>query len=152
MWAGMASVLCHSGCTLPERESLSSNVFCCFFLSFFFCWTHSHVLFWATGTPVLDFWWRLLWVSKPEWVLLYSHCGGKYDIHSLRSTSGATYCQPLDGSNVNSLASRHEKCSGNVQLKVPNAQSGTFDGNDIILVNSDVLKKVELISWRQSSV
>ena len=22
----------------------------------------------ATGTPVLDFWWRLLWVSKPEWV------------------------------------------------------------------------------------
>ena len=23
--------------------------------------------FGATGTPVLDFWWRLLWVSKPEW-------------------------------------------------------------------------------------
>ena len=26
----------------------------------------------ATGTPVLDFWWRLLWVSTPEWVLPYS--------------------------------------------------------------------------------
>ena len=28
--------------------------------------------FGATGTPVLDFWWRLLWGSKPEWVLPYS--------------------------------------------------------------------------------
>ena len=26
--------------------------------------------FGATGTPVLDFWWRLLWVSKPEWFCL----------------------------------------------------------------------------------
>ena len=25
----------------------------------------------ATDTPVLDFWWHLLWVSKPEWVLPY---------------------------------------------------------------------------------
>ena len=23
----------------------------------------------ATDTPILDFWWRLVWVSKPEWVL-----------------------------------------------------------------------------------
>ena len=30
-----------------------------------------HVLFRASGTPVLDSWWRLLWVSKPEWVLPY---------------------------------------------------------------------------------
>ena len=28
--------------------------------------------FGATGTPVLDFWWRLLWVSKLERVLHYS--------------------------------------------------------------------------------
>ena len=33
-------------------------------------------IFGATGTPVLDFWWYLLWVLKPEWVLPYSHCGG----------------------------------------------------------------------------
>ena len=26
----------------------------------------------ATDTSILDFWWRLLWVSKPEWVLPYS--------------------------------------------------------------------------------
>ena len=26
----------------------------------------------ATDTPVSDFWWCLLWVSKPEWVLPYS--------------------------------------------------------------------------------
>ena len=44
-------------------------------------WTH--VLFGATGTPVLDFWWRLLWVSKPGWVLPHSLlCGGKYSVHS----------------------------------------------------------------------
>ena len=23
----------------------------------------------STGTPVLDFWWCLLWISQPEWVL-----------------------------------------------------------------------------------
>ena len=28
--------------------------------------------FGATGTPVLDFWWRLLWVSKPEWAALFA--------------------------------------------------------------------------------
>ena len=25
----------------------------------------------ATDAPVLDFWWRLLWVSKPEWAALF---------------------------------------------------------------------------------
>ena len=70
-----------------------------FFLFFlkFICRTHSHVLFWGHCTPVLDFWWRLHWVSKPEWVLPYSHCGGKCNVHFLRSTSGATHCWPLDG-------------------------------------------------------
>ena len=27
---------------------------------------------WATDTPVLDFWWHLLWVSKPEWEALFA--------------------------------------------------------------------------------
>ena len=41
-----------------------------FFLKFFF---GGHMSFFgAAGTPVLDFWWRLLWGSKPEWVLPYS--------------------------------------------------------------------------------
>ena len=43
--------------------------------------------------PCFGFLWCLLWVSKPEWVLPYSHCGGKCNVHSLRSSSGAT---PVD--------------------------------------------------------
>ena len=40
---------------------------------------------------VLDFLWRLLWVSKPKWILPYSFlCGRKCNVHSLRSISGAT--------------------------------------------------------------
>ena len=41
---------------------------------FFFCKVFGGDMsfFGATGTPVLDFWWRFLWVSKPEWVLPYS--------------------------------------------------------------------------------
>ena len=50
--------------------------------------------FGATGTPVLDFWWRLLWVSKPEWVLPYSHCRGKHNVRSLRSTSWRPMLSP----------------------------------------------------------
>ena len=47
----------------------------------------------ATDTPVLDFWWRLLWVSKPEWVALFMLGGGIGVTHSLRFTFGAT---PVD--------------------------------------------------------
>ena len=54
--------------------------------------------FGATCTPVLDFWWRLLWGSMPEWVLPYSHCGGKCNVHSPRSTSGATCANILAAS------------------------------------------------------
>ena len=34
----------------------------------------------ATDTPVLDFWWHLLWVWKPEWVLPYLHLAEAYDV------------------------------------------------------------------------
>ena len=41
--------------------------------------THIHMsYFGATGTPVLDFWWRLFWVSKPKWVLPYFMCTAGY--------------------------------------------------------------------------
>ena len=30
----------------------------------------------ATDTPVLDFWWRLPWVSKSEWAALFALGGG----------------------------------------------------------------------------
>ena len=61
-------------------------------------WRTHMSFFGATGTPVLDFWWHLLWVSKPEWVLPYSHCGGECNVHSLRSTSGATHADLLAAS------------------------------------------------------
>ena len=35
----------------------------------------------ATDTPVSDFWWCLLWVSKPEWVLPYSNFVEAYVIY-----------------------------------------------------------------------
>ena len=35
----------------------------------------------ATDTTVLDFWWHLLWVSKPEWVLPYSSLVEVYMLH-----------------------------------------------------------------------
>ena len=56
---------------------------------------------WATGTPVLDFWQCLLWVSKPEWVLSYLlFCGGEGNVHSLRFTSGATHTDLLAASST----------------------------------------------------
>ena len=80
---------------------LQTTIF--FFFKIFFD-GHIHLSYFvATGIPVLDFWWRLLWVLKPEWVLSYSHCGGKSNVHSLRSTSGATHCQPLDGQHCRAL-------------------------------------------------
>ena len=56
----------------------------------------------ATGTPVLDFWWHLLWVSKSEWVLAYSlfFCWGKHNVHSPKSTSGATCTNLLAASST----------------------------------------------------
>ena len=35
----------------------------------------------ASDTPVLDFWWRLLWVSNPGWALPYSHLPEAYVIY-----------------------------------------------------------------------
>ena len=41
------------------------------FFKMFLADTHMSY-FVATGTPILKFWWCLLWVSRPEWVLPYS--------------------------------------------------------------------------------
>ena len=54
----------------------------------------------ATDTPVLDFWLRLLWVSKPEWAALFILGGGIHVTHSLRFTSGATPADLLVASMV----------------------------------------------------
>ena len=62
--------------------------------------------FWA-GTytcPILGPLIPLLWISgdvssgfQSHSGLPYSHCGGEHNVRSLRSTSGGTCCQPLDG-------------------------------------------------------
>ena len=44
----------------------------------------------ATDTPLLDFWWCLLWVSKPEWAALFMLGGHVHVTCLLRFTSGAT--------------------------------------------------------------
>ena len=46
-------------------------------------------LFWISGDVSSGF-------QSPECVLPYLHCGSKCNVHSPRSTSGATHCQPLD--------------------------------------------------------
>ena len=62
----------------------------------------------TTDSPVLDFWWSLLWVSKPEWVLPYSSLAEAYvllymfpEIHLWCDT-----CRPL-GSQHGSRAIFH---------------------------------------------
>ena len=58
----------------------------------------------ATDTPVLDFWWRLLWVFKARvGSALFAVGGGVRNIGSLRFTSGAT---PLPVYNASIAASR----------------------------------------------
>ena len=47
-------------------------------------------IFGATDIPVSDLWWRLLWVSKPEWATLFTLHSGVCDTHSLRFTTGVT--------------------------------------------------------------
>ena len=77
----------------------NSKLYVLFFLFFFW---RTHVSFFGpTGTPVLDFWWRLLWVLKPEWVLPYSlFWGGKCNVHSPRSIFVATHADLLAASSA----------------------------------------------------
>ena len=54
----------------------------------------------ATDTPVLDFWWCLLWVSKPEWAALFTLERGICVTCSLRFTCGVTPANLLAASMV----------------------------------------------------
>ena len=64
----------------------------------FYWQTHSQVLFWVHWYPCFG----LLVMSPLGFkgrvgsALCALHCIGKYNIHSLRCTSGALHCQPLD--------------------------------------------------------
>ena len=78
-----------------------------FFSYFFFIKVfggHIHTSFFrATGTPILDFWWLLLWVSKPKWVLPYSHFfGGECKLwYILNRHMQSKYLNPKQGSMSN---------------------------------------------------
>ena len=63
----------------------------------------------ATDTPILNFWWCLLWVSKPEWVLPYLSLAEAYVLcyMFLRFTSGATPADLLAASMVAELSLPH---------------------------------------------
>ena len=83
----------------------------------------------AIDTPILDFWWRLLWVSKPEWVLPYSSLVEAYvlryilpEIHLWCYTCwplggqhgswavSSTYLQGIGGTRNWELSCRHSQC------------------------------------------
>ena len=49
----------------------------------------------TTYIPVLDSWWCLLWVSKPEWAAIFRLGWGTHVIHSMRFTCGATHANLL---------------------------------------------------------
>ena len=53
----------------------------------------------STDTPILDFWWHLLWVLKPEWVLPYSSFAEAYVLHYTfpEIHLWCNICQPLGG-------------------------------------------------------
>ena len=56
----------------------------------------------ADGTPVRDFWWHLLWVSKQEWILPYLLVFAEANVMYIppRSTSGATRADFLAASGA----------------------------------------------------
>ena len=73
----------------------------------------------AIDTPVSDFWWRLLWVSKPEWVLPYSSLVEAYmlcytfpEIHLWCDT-----CWPLGGQHGSQVISSTHTCEALVGLE-----------------------------------
>ena len=55
-----------------------------------FLWSHC----------VLDFWRRLLWVSKPEWAALFALDRGVCLTHSMRLTCGVTLADLLAAQNL----------------------------------------------------
>ena len=67
-----------------------------------------HMSFYGvTDTPDLDFWWCLLWVSKPDWAALFTLGRGIHDACSLRFISGVIPADLLMASMVASRCSSH---------------------------------------------
>ena len=74
-----SGLLLYEETALPGVQTATMcGFFCCCFLNF----CRTHVNLWGHWYPVLDFWWRLLWVSKPEWILPYLHLAESYMIYT----------------------------------------------------------------------
>ena len=62
---------------------LLGTIFFFFSFLFFKIFWRTHVPFYGTtDTPILDFWWRLPWVSKPGWTCLYAFLPARYSSDS----------------------------------------------------------------------
>ena len=61
----------------------------------------------ATDIPVLDFWRHLLWVSKPEWEVLFKLGRDIHDVHSLQFPCCTTPANLLTTSRVTGCCSSH---------------------------------------------
>ena len=68
----------------------------------------------ATDTPVLDFWWCLLWVSKPEWVLPYSHLAEAYVIYIPWDSLLVRHLLPVYTANIAASCLPHMRVSAEV--------------------------------------
>ena len=98
----------------------------------------------ATDTPVSDFWWCLLWVSKPEWVLPYSSLAEAYVLHytfpeihlwcntcwPLGGQHGSravscTYLRGIGGTRNRELSCRRSQCEIRPHL-LPNPSAPQF--------------------------
>ena len=80
-----------NSCEFILNVKLKRNYRKCALLCFFLKKIVGHMsIFGATGTSASDFWWCLLWVSKPEWAALFVLDRGVHEIHLLFISSMRT--------------------------------------------------------------
>ena len=91
-----------------RRKFSSAMIFVTWSVSFF-CYLsfllnnfggHKSFLWGHWYTPVLVFWWRLLWVSKPEWAALFILGGGMHVTHFPKIHLLCDFCWPLESQAI----------------------------------------------------
>ena len=91
-----------------RRKFSSAMIFVTWSVSFF-CYLsfllnnfggHKSFLWGHWYTPVLVFWWRLLWVSKPEWAALFILGGGMHVTHFPKIHLWCDFCWPLESQAI----------------------------------------------------
>ena len=92
------SVLYHLNFCL-DYLSISIGIFFVFLKTFL---VNTCPFYGATDTPVCDFWWCLLWVSKPESAALFALGRGVRDVCSLNWNSCTTFNDRFTENNLDS--------------------------------------------------